>query len=303
MDRNAYGVIASFLREKITALQSVKNWEDYQRINRDEIKNAIQKFIADLKTSTSDFPAASPYAIAEPPAFTSGMTHEDFREALYKHLMLFKEPALMLQKLNEVQQGVPFVLVYGGKEPSPAIAYGSRITYGLGDLFRFLHLLNKDTPVMSEMKIKGTSYNPFYAPIKYPIPTIDFSFNEMLQICNQRFNRHEVLPPIEELFRLTSSMEEKKYYKTVVENYRSIMKKLLELVEGLLDPTFLSKMIPGQERPVEKWEQDNFNMLVSQFLQRHSLQELLEKKTRKTVSMVPHDLGQLAKKYDKAYYK
>lgn len=182
------------------------------------------------------------------------------RLAFQKQIRQFlktREPSQQLVLLNKIQRDTPFLIADPSRKLMP------RLKYGYADLLRFLCEPVKSGRVARFSKTGDPSKNPFYQPIRYyPIP--DEEGNELLERIHSSSYKYqkEKLKELEYLYKEIKSKGISKEKKMNKLNMIIIVMK--ELYDIQKDPVSLSKLIKGQERPMESYRNAHFIELLRQ---------------------------------------
>lgn len=162
-----------------------------------------------------------------------------------------------LDKLVELQQTVPFMLTDPGQKK---IKKGTKVKYGYADLFRF-----QGWPYTRGMAKNGN--NPWYNPIQYPIP--DVRGNRVFA----KFLDSSPAKQYDEINTLIRAVESKGgVFKPNSTEYKTLYGMMFNLA-AMLDPTFLSKFVPGQERPTEVYAMKDLDRKLAIMLGLHRIHE------------------------------
>lgn len=231
----------------------------------------------------------------------------EFRRMIQKHITDLP-PQYQLAELNRIQKDCPFGLVdpsqpkggprkqsqggshkqsQGGShkqsQGGSKVLTGKRLTpkkmhYGYADLYKFLGFPYSDTPVRSSMQ----GQNPFYQPLEMPIPDV-YANNVLSHI--RRFSPGQKLMEAKEIFDDISKKSGGAFLvdsKTLDESYYKKVERMAELAHDVANrvysPVTLSHFVPGQERPMKSYlENDNyrnFNDMLWQLQQVHLIKPI-----------------------------
>lgn len=173
-------------------------------------------------------------------------------------------PKLRLPELNKLQQSCPFLIA----DPAmKKLKKNSSVSYGYADLMRFLGW-NYD----ASQNIIKSSENPLYFQIKYPFP--DVYGNVMLAQMKNMSDYGTILADLNnQLDSVTRSYKKDPKKNRVKRNkaYVDIFNTAYNIIEQSTNPVSLSKFIVGQERPMYKYQKDNFYNTLLAFNQLHKM--------------------------------
>jgi hypothetical protein len=190
-------------------------------------------------------------------------------------------PEYQLEKLNNMQRGCPFMIA----DPlQRSCGTGPKaIMYGYADLYRFMGF--PFTKGLSRVKD-----NPFYNPIEYPIPdhkgnivlnTI-YQMNPKTKLRNMKYLLEHINDPnIRNIYSseyggpsprvIYGGSKKSKKNVSVKSSMLNVVDVLDEILRNQYDPSRLSRLIDGQERPMEKYFIDNFATTLSNFNKVHAM--------------------------------
>lgn len=205
--------------------------KDFNRITKPNLYEPRVSYFEFMDDAKERKQIAKPKYASDPARF----------QALAQHYLGQFNPVSQLIKLQELQAMVPFMLT----DPQRKLLNGRSIKYGYGDLWHFLGY-----PFSNGML--RSPENPFYHPIQYPIPD---------PRANQVFAEiHESSPgkQLKELQKFVKQLGKNKNNKIKpgTEPYKLLSGMVFNLL-SLLDPTFMSLHLPGQERPMLSYSMKN----------------------------------------------
>jgi hypothetical protein len=232
--------------------------------SQDILSDIIPKYDADKKDETGQYPA-----------------RKKFQE-LVKERIRSAPPDIKLMLLNKIQKNTPFVIA------DPRKKYDKNFSYGYADLIRFACLPVNDGTVYRFIKNspgkkkeldqetgiwKETDQeleNPFYNPIRYPLP--DYEANKRLEdiiIGSRRFNENK----LRELKSLQKYLKgSKKIAKDEAKSKLNAMVNIfIEVYKYGTNPVYLSKQVKDQVRPIAEYRKDHFLELLMQLSTRKRL--------------------------------
>ena len=222
-----------------------------------EIKKYYKKESSNLKTLKEKSETVYGNLITKRPMWSNEMRPDDFQKAVYKYLQEIPE-MFKLQEINNIQDQVDFIISYPDRS-KPGQIKEEKFKYGHGDLLRFLTMMGESDPETTILKIDG---NPFYVPIKYELP--DVTFNEYFEKIKAETSIDRLLYDISILLEKYDGLSE-----TDINDRVAIVMKSLKIMKHILnmkyDPTFLSKFIDGQERPMYKYLSENLKYTTENF--------------------------------------
>jgi len=251
------------------------------------------------------------FNISEQMKGVNGLTPAEFtkrkdriRKSVFRYLRQFKDPGLAVEKANEIQAELPFVLF----DPSMGIALpkGKKLKYTVADLVNFLGQFRpKGQVVQHDMD----GHNPWFVKLQTPI--IDFDFDQILKAAKDTLSYEADLDRMNSVMGImqsldgTSGLDPSHIMHIKRINYKQIIKKMIQILEKLTNPSFLSTLVTDikgnkQNRPMYTYESENFDQIVGSFFLRYPLalgtNPYVDKKRRKHV---PQQVSLLRKKHPK----
>lgn len=202
----------------------------------------------------------------------------NFQKALKFAMKNINDPPQQLSMLNRIQKTVPFLVLDPHRKKTKSVKYG------YADLLRFMcdpvkdgsvlkHIQNN--PIGKRTRIKKVSgkenefqaitedvNNPFYQPIRYPIPDEAANLRlKQLQVGSREFYAKKM----KELEYLDKQVKAKGQSKKQKEKHLiSMLKVLKEVQDHQNNPILFSKYVKGQERPMETYRKEHFFEMLSQ---------------------------------------
>jgi hypothetical protein len=177
-------------------------------------------------------------------------------------------PKSALVELNTLQSLVPFMIA----DPN-CRRLSSPVKYGYADLLRFMGW-NYDESYVSMLPTVDGEINPLYAKIEYLFP--DTYGNMVLSgMHNDRDSKIILYQLYSKLNKINADYAKnpKKYANKRSKEYAEIITALERIVLRKYDPTYISRNIKGQERPMHQHKMNSFVkdlMLFNSILKRHS---------------------------------
>lgn len=249
--------------------------------------NEKVKRSADLFNLSREFPSGLPKAEFRKRA-------DKIRKAVFRYLREFKDPGLAVDEANSIQTELPFLLF----DPSLGVMLkpGTKIQYTVADLVNFLGQFRPKGQVVQH-DLGGK--NPWYVKLQTPI--IDFSFDTIINAAKNALSYEKDLDRIDSVISVLESMplhggelsaDHTIFIKRM--NYKQVIRKLIEIMEKLTDPSYLSTLVQdvtgrSQKRPMQTYEEENFDQIVASFFQKYPIalgtNPRIDRKRRKKIPL------------------
>ena len=270
-----------------------------------EAKELIEHQYDTIKSSLSEKSEDPKVLTAMIPMF-DGKREADktkFQQAVKQYLRSVPASKQVLL-LNRIQKNTPFLIM----DPMRKFHHGFQ--YGPADLLRFVCepiqsgevyrfiKTNAGTRTVIENghKVVKQLENPFYNPIRYPLP--DVMANRILTQLMMG-TREFYLRKLDDLAKLLNLIKHKKATKPQkMAGTSKAFKILQEIYEKRNNPVYLSQFVKGQERPMHEYRKSHFIELLEQLstTKRAHPATLGEQAPETTgVSIVGHELGVVGK--------
>jgi hypothetical protein len=232
----------------------------------DEIIHLIQSAVQSLRGLPDIYTPGDKIGKMSRPLFDPSTNPAAYREMVYIYLTSLDNPIRMLGELNKIQAKIPFVLLDPTLKSVPTGI--NNVIYGLGDLYSFLGRFSKHGQGIKSKQ------NPFYVEDPITQPYIQFDTNDLFNAVYHMFNPEPFVSQVN--YVLSMMRADRSTDPKIIQRKRYtislILKKLNDIIERSTDPTFLQHLlsihgITDYERPMAKFEKENADMLITQFLQ------------------------------------
>ena len=213
---------------------------------------------------------------------------EKFREMVRQYVR--SQPNnLKLLTLNKIQKKTPFNLL------DPNRKYKKDLSYGYADLLRFAcqpvdngevaRFVANSPGIQMEYsdehkefipkRVEGSEKefverdNPFYNPIRYPIPDIEGNKRLEEVIIGSRKYLHQMKLQVDALRDNLRNGNLK--YEEQKQRINAIVKIYIDIYRKQTNPVYLSQLVKGQERPISEYRKHHFKELLNQLITKKKL--------------------------------
>lgn len=235
---------------QITSLFQVVNPLTGKIFSVEEVKEVIKDKMSEIETNLKQTKEDAENELKGKdwprlPAWNSKMDKFDFAEAVRQYVRSF-HPSKKLLVLNAVQQKTPFMLM----DPTRRF---TGMDYGYADLLRFLCGPVKSGQVAHFIK-EGD--NPFYQPIRYPLPDKEGNQQLAMLLLN---TRQFYFRKFQELVEMNRRLAEAGH---TLETQMELLDRMVHILKEVylfrMNPLAMSEMDPTQKRPLAGYRKDNY---------------------------------------------